>query len=210
MTVSRDTLTNAFEILRRELQPFVESRMRAVYGDRWETAAKMGTSAERANRPLDLAAFLSAIQGNRSLFAASLSHVGQAYASEIRDMRNRWAHQEPIDEKDADRALDTAGRLLRCIKATDAAQELDRLRGAAAPPLPNGLIQIARTHRDGTYNEENLDYDAVRKDGNYLLFKSYDKHDQIVNVKVHIDVVIEGAFGEIPPDQGFAIDGDRE
>ena len=127
-----------------------------------------------------LSALLSAIHSNRSLFAASLSHLDQAYTSELREMRNRWTHQEPIDPKDADRALDTASRLRRSINAIDAVQELDRLRGAAAPPLPNGLIQIFRTDRDGIYSEESLDYDAVRKDGNYLLFKSYDKHEKIV------------------------------
>lgn len=210
MKTPRDTLTNAFEILRRELQSFVEVRMQAVYGDRWEAAAKMGTSAERGNRPLDLAVLLGTIHSNRSLFAASLSHLGQAYRSELRDMRNRWAHQEPIDDKDADRALDTASRLLRCIKADDAAQELDRLRGDTAPSRPNGFVQIARTDPYGNHAEEILDYDHVRKEGNYLLFKSYDGRDQIVNVKVHIDVVIEGAFGEVSPGHGFRLEGDSE
>jgi hypothetical protein len=210
MNNQRDTLAAAFEVLRRELGPFVKRHMQPVYRDQWEAAAKRGTSAERENRPLDLSALLSAILSNRSIFAESLGHVGRAYASELREMRNRWAHQVPVDPKDADRTLDTASRLLRCIKANDAAAELDNLRGAAAPFLPNGLIQILRTDRDGTYTEESLDYDAVRKDGNYLILKSYDKHDQIVNVKVHIDVVIEAAFGEIPPDRGFAVDGDTE
>ena len=53
MNNQRDTLAHTFEVLRRELEPFVKRHMQPVHGDQWEAAAKKGTSAERGNRPLD-------------------------------------------------------------------------------------------------------------------------------------------------------------
>lgn len=203
MKHNRESLSTAFAILNRALRPFVELHLRRAFGDDWESAAKRRTSVEHGNRPLDLAALLSAIHNNKPLFVSSLSHIGQAYTSEMREFRNRWAHQEPIGEEDADRALDTASRLLCCIGADVEQREIESLRGVGAPPLLNGLVQIGRTDRHGGYTEESLDYEAAGKNGNYLKFKSYDSHGQVVNVMVHVDVVIEGAFGEISADYGF-------
>lgn len=181
----------------------MQSQMQPVYGEAWETAAKKGTSAERGGRRLDLAALLSVIHGNRAIFATKLSPVDQAYATELREMRNRWAHQEPISADDTDRAFGTAARLLQSIKADEEVRALEALRGRADPHFLNGLVQIARIDSAEIYTEESLDYEAARKDGNYLVFKSYDSQGRVVNVKIHVDIVIEGAFGEIPADRGF-------
>ena len=205
-----ETLKSAFEILSRALRPFVEAHLQPVYGDKWEAAAKKGTSAERGNRAIDLAALLSAIHSNRSLFAADLTHLGQAYTSELRHIRNRWAHQGPISEDDADRALDTASRLLRCIKAENDAEAMDSLRGKAAPPLLNRLVYIARSERGGIYTEEDLDYEQVWKKDDYLIFKSYDRHAQVVYVKVHVDVAMAAVIGDVSADDGFDIDEDMK
>ena len=40
--------------------------------------------------------------------------------NELRDVRNRWAHQEPFSGDDADRALDSAERLLTAVSAPQA------------------------------------------------------------------------------------------
>src|SRR5205085_6553111 len=40
--------------------------------------------------------------------------------SELRDVRNKWAHQEPFSGDDADRALDSAERLLAAVSAPQA------------------------------------------------------------------------------------------
>jgi hypothetical protein len=182
--------------------------MRPVYGDRWEAEAKKGTNAERGNRDLDLAALLGAIHGNWTLFKPVLSNLARAYTSELRDSRNRVAHQEPFSEDDADRALDTAHRLLKCINAVDEAEKVAGLRGGTALPRPNGLVQIARSHPGGIWVEEDLEYDCAWKKNNYLIFKSYDGHAEVVYVKVHLDVAIEDAFGAVFPDPAFDKDED--
>ena len=61
-------------------------------------------------------------------FDGQLSRVQQSYASELRDVRNGWAHDDSFNDDDAYRALDTAERLLPAIGATDAATEVARIR----------------------------------------------------------------------------------
>ncbi len=39
------------------------------------------------------------------------------WCSELRDVRNKWAHQEPFSSDDAYRALDSAARLLTAVSA---------------------------------------------------------------------------------------------
>jgi hypothetical protein len=42
-----------------------------------------------------------------------------AWCREIRDWRNKWAHQEPFSSDDAYRALDSAERLLSAVSAPE-------------------------------------------------------------------------------------------
>ena len=208
MSHQHETLDIALRILRPALRSFVELHMRPVYGDRWEAEARKGPHNERGHRDLDLAALLGAIHGNWTLFTPVLSSAARAYTTELRDIRNRLAHQEAVSEDDAARAIDTAHRLLKCIDAVGEAEQLASLRAGAAPAPPNGLVQIARTDPGGIYTEEDLDFECVWKEGNYLKFKSYDRYSQIVYVKVHMDVAIEDAFGAVFPDPEFDKDED--
>lgn len=57
-----------------------------------------------------------------------LSRVHQSYASELRDVRDAWAHQKSFTDDDAYRALDTAERLLAGIQAPAEAEQVHRIR----------------------------------------------------------------------------------
>jgi predicted AAA+ superfamily ATPase len=48
--------------------------------------------------------------------------------SELRDVRNRWAHQDAFSGDDAYRSLDSMHRLLLAVSAADEAVEVDRMR----------------------------------------------------------------------------------
>jgi predicted AAA+ superfamily ATPase len=48
--------------------------------------------------------------------------------SELRDIRNRWAHQDAFSGDDAYRALDSMYRLLLAVSAAEQAVEVDRMR----------------------------------------------------------------------------------
>ena len=54
------------------------------------------------------------------VFRRTLGHAERSLVSELRDVRNKWAHQEPFSSDDADRALDSAERLLTAVSAPQA------------------------------------------------------------------------------------------
>lgn len=57
-----------------------------------------------------------------------LDHSGRRLAGELRDVRNRWAHNAPFDVADTYRALDTTVRVLELLGAPDEASEATALR----------------------------------------------------------------------------------
>lgn len=61
-------------------------------------------------------------------FRDSLGRVGQTYCTELRDVRNKWAHNEAFSEDDSYRHLDTAERLLGMVGAPDVADEVRQIR----------------------------------------------------------------------------------
>ncbi|MCM3484697.1 DUF499 domain-containing protein [Kocuria rosea] len=61
-------------------------------------------------------------------FNGQLSQVQKSYASELRDARNTWAHNGSFSDDDAYRVLDTAQRLLSGIRATEAADQVSKIR----------------------------------------------------------------------------------
>ena len=69
-------------------------------------------------------------------FTRNLPRPAQNYASELRDVRNRWAHNEAFSPAEAYRAIDSAELLLRAIGATDAAAEAARLKSTVVPLDP--------------------------------------------------------------------------
>ncbi|TDH48412.1 DUF3320 domain-containing protein [Mycobacterium eburneum] len=66
-------------------------------------------------------------------FNRDLPRQGQNYASELRDVRNRWAHNEPFTASQAYRALDSAELLLVAIGADKQATDIADLKATVAP-----------------------------------------------------------------------------
>lgn len=61
-------------------------------------------------------------------FDGTLTHQQKAWASELRTVRDTWAHNGTFDDDTAYRSLDTARLLMGAIGATDAADQIDRIR----------------------------------------------------------------------------------
>lgn len=59
-------------------------------------------------------------------FNQAIGRTGETFASELREVRNEWAHNGTFTDDDAYRALDTGERLLKLIGA---AKEADEIRG---------------------------------------------------------------------------------
>ncbi len=61
------------------------------------------------------------------VFRQTLGPAERSLVSELRDHRNRWAHQEAFSSDDAYRALDSAGRLLTAVSAPQA-DEVEKMK----------------------------------------------------------------------------------
>ena len=125
----------AIRLLAEGLAPFVDRECRAKFGDDWPVAVqRMETRGgprpgpPRKVNPGD-AKFLLKVMWDewRTIFGKKLSRSDRNYVSELRDVRNAWAHNEPFSTDDALRALDTAKRLLESVSAGVQANEVGKL-----------------------------------------------------------------------------------
>jgi len=128
---NRDRVGEALELLRAGLYPFVERELKTKFGDQWETKGRESLGAvaslvAASPQAWDVAALLSIIDTQwQYVFRHKLGKSDRTLVFELRDVRNRWAHQEPFSLDDANRALDSAKRLLLSVNAPEAA-EVDR------------------------------------------------------------------------------------
>ncbi len=74
-------------------------------------------------------------------FSRTVSRQGQNYASELRQVRNQWAHNESFSAANAFRALDSAELLLREVGAESQAEEVARLKSGLLP-VPVSAPQV--------------------------------------------------------------------
>ena len=113
----------ALDLLAEGLLPFVEREMKANGVDGWQDATAPDGRSLRVGDNWDAAALLKVMWGNWNLvFRKTLGHVERSIVSELRDVRNRWAHQNPFSSDDAYRAIDNVQRLLQAIAAPEAAE----------------------------------------------------------------------------------------
>lgn len=61
-------------------------------------------------------------------FDGHISRQQESYASELREVRNAWAHGDAFNDDDAYRALDTGERLLRSLGAAGPADDVGSIR----------------------------------------------------------------------------------
>ena len=131
---NHERVGKALELLRDGLRPFVEQEMKGVHGDGWLEAAQ---DILRGDRPpskgkgkpkvnWDTHALLAVMWNQwNNVLRNTLGHAERSIVSELRDARNRWAHQNAFNTDDTYRALDSMHRLLTAISAKEA-DEIDR------------------------------------------------------------------------------------
>ena len=132
---NRDRVSKALELLRDGLIPFVEREMKAQHAQQWLEQIQSSVSDSQTRlfeKPeavqWDLAALLLVMWNQWQLvFRKQLGQSERTLVSELRDVRNRWAHQQPFSSDDAERALDSAARLLTSIAAPQVG-EIQRMR----------------------------------------------------------------------------------
>ena len=138
---NHERVGKAMELLRKGLAPFVEREIATAHPPRTTPAqetARYQVKPELTRRPIaewDAHALLVLMWKSWNVvFKTTLGHAERNFVSELRDARNRWAHQQSFSTDDAYRALDSTHRLLTSISAPEAAEtetmkmELLRLR----------------------------------------------------------------------------------
>jgi len=130
---NRERIGKALDLLKEGLAPFVQRELENQYGKYWITEVTAGWPHEPdwtddGEPHLDIALLLRLMweQWN-PVFRQTLGHAERSLVSELRDVRNRWAHQNRFSSDDTYRALDSASRLLTAISAPQA-RELDRMK----------------------------------------------------------------------------------
>lgn len=124
---NHERVGKSLELLKNGLAPFVEREAAAHYGKYWFTKVTEHwphdlSWPEGQDQPhLDVAATLRLLweQWNE-VFRKTLGHAERSLVSELREVRNKWAHQAAFSSDDTYRALDSAARLLTAISAPQA------------------------------------------------------------------------------------------
>ena len=131
---NRERVGKALDCLSAGLVPFVEREFRAIHGDKWQEAALDGgpklTGGKKQAKPnlADPQVLLNAMWNQWNVvFTRTLGQAERSLVSELRDVRNRWAHNEAFTGNDAYRALDSTCRLLAATSAPEAA-EVEQMR----------------------------------------------------------------------------------
>lgn len=120
-------------MLTEGLKPFVERELASEHGPYWITKATEGwrndLDWQDDDTPhLDASAILRLMWDNWNLiFSKTLGRTERSLVSELRDVRNRWAHQRPFSSDDTYRALDSASRLLTAVSASEA-DEIEKMK----------------------------------------------------------------------------------
>src|SRR5216683_2105244 len=132
-TTNHERVGKAMDLLKQGLGPFVEREFKDLYKDRVATEAirYLGEDrllAKKAIAQWDAAGLLKLMwEAWNDVFRRTLGPADRSLVSELRDLRNKWAHQQTFSGDDAYRALDSAGRLLTAVSAPQA-EETEKMK----------------------------------------------------------------------------------
>ena len=130
---NHERVGKAMELLKQGLGAFVEREFKNLYRDRAASEALRFLSDDRnlvgrAVGEWDVAPLLKLMwEAWNDVFRRTLGQAERTLVSELRDLRNKWAHQQSFSSDDAYRALDSAGRLLSAVSAPQA-DKIDKMK----------------------------------------------------------------------------------
>lgn len=122
MINNRDRIGRCLDLLKQGLYRYFEQRMREAYGGQWLSQAEKALSNKKETTPKrstedklqDIYNLLSIMIERDKAFKSRLE---RALASELLEVRNKWAHQINFSTEDTYRALDSMSRLLNTIRS---------------------------------------------------------------------------------------------
>jgi len=130
---NHERVGKALDLLKEGLGPFVEREFKSFHKEKAKAELARFISDDRLNKgkavsEWDVSALLKLMWDSwHAVFRDTLGHSERTLVSELRDHRNRWAHQEAFSSDDAYRAIDSVCRLLTAISASQA-DEADKMK----------------------------------------------------------------------------------
>ncbi len=133
VALQRDYVQEALQKLVEGLAPYAEGKLQAVFRDDWKRSAKASFRRPReksANQNKDefiwdAHSTLTVVWDQwNAVFRQHLGHYERSLVSELREFRNRWAHQRQLNFDDTYRVLDSVERLLSAIGCDELAGEI--------------------------------------------------------------------------------------
>ncbi|MDP1647842.1 MAG: Swt1 family HEPN domain-containing protein [Rubrivivax sp.] len=131
---NQERVGKALDLFRTGLAPYVEREFANAHKDKALAEARRLLPAEdriNGTRPIaqwDAAVLLKLMwDAWNDVFGRTLGRAERSLVQELRDVRNRWAHQDPFTGDDAYRALDSVHRLLLAISSTQA-EEVEKMK----------------------------------------------------------------------------------
>ena len=130
---NHERVGKAMDLLKQGLGPFVQREFKDFYKDKAaaEAIRYLGEDrllAKKAISEWDAAGLLKLMwEAWNDVFRRTLGPADRSLVSELRDLRNKWAHQQTFSSDDAYRALDSAGRLLAAVSSPQS-DEIEKMK----------------------------------------------------------------------------------
>lgn len=137
MGTNTEEIARTLSLLVLGLAGYVEREFARAYGENWPQRVGRGLpefAAEEEGASTryvwDAHSLLLVMWDHwNEVFRDKLGFTERSLVSELREIRNRWAHQEEFDFDDTYRCLDSVKRLLRAVGAESEVQEVDARQG---------------------------------------------------------------------------------
>ena len=129
---NRERVGKGLDLLASGLRPFVERELKSHLNDNWQSVLPDGSGRGSKAKPanLDDPQVLLGVMWDQwnIVFRDVLGINERSIVSELRGIRNQWAHNEQFSSNDAIRALDSMERLLNAVSAGESAAEVGQMR----------------------------------------------------------------------------------
>lgn len=131
---NHERVGKALELLTSGLVPFIERELKSTYSQQWFAETKRTLTEHQGdllgtekNPQWEVASALATMWNQwNDVFRKTLGPAERSLVSELRDVRNKWAHQRTFSTDDAYRALDSVQRLLSAVSAASESTEVEK------------------------------------------------------------------------------------
>jgi len=132
---NHERVGKALELFRNGIAPYIDREVKAaVQTGSLSAQAVKGflddpNTAKKEISDWDVSPLMKLMWDTwNDVFKRTLSFSQRSLVSEVRDWRNKWAHQHAFSSDDADRALDSMERLLAAVSAGPESEEVRRMK----------------------------------------------------------------------------------